>query len=198
MGAEIPPEFIGGGELAGDAYEFAASSHFGQTRRGDGSPYIAHPVEVARLLHAEGLDDEAVLAAALLHDVVEDTSVELDEIRERFGGEVHALVEAMTEDKSVKDYERRKVEHREQVEAAGMRPGSIYLADKLANLRDLRTLYAAEGEAAADKFNTSLEIRIRLWRGDVDMGKRRLADSGLLAALRSELDAFDAERVTSA
>jgi guanosine-3',5'-bis(diphosphate) 3'-pyrophosphohydrolase len=191
------PEFLAGG-LARDAYEFAAEAHAGQERKGDGSPYIAHPTEVARLLHAEGVADDELIAATFLHDVVEDTEHTIDEIRERFGAEVAAIVDAMTEDKSIEPYERRKDHHREQVEAAGTRPATIYAADKLANLRDLRALYAVEGEAAAAKFKAPLDVRVRLWRRDAEMVGRLTHDLGILAALRSELDAFDAERATTA
>ena len=157
-----------------------------------------HPVEVARLLHAEGLADDELIAATFLHDVVEDTDHTLDEIRERFGPDVAELVAAMTEDSSVEPYEARKEHHRDQVEAAGERPATIYAADKLANLRDLRTRYAIEGEAVAAKFNAPLDVRVRLWRGDAEMVARLAPDLDILAALRSELDAFDAERTTTA
>ncbi len=140
------PEFLTGPGLARDAYDFAAAAHAGQERKGDGSPYMAHPVEVARLLHAEGVADEALLAATFLHDVVEDTNHPLSEIRDRFGGEVAAVVEAMTEDKSIEPYEARKDHHRDQVEAGGERAVLIYAADKLANLRDMRSLDAFDAE----------------------------------------------------
>jgi (p)ppGpp synthase/HD superfamily hydrolase len=192
------PEFLAGSRLARDAYEYADDAHQGQRRKGGDSPYIAHPVEVARLLHAEGLADDELIAATLLHDVVEDTDHTLDEIRERFGPEVAELVAAMTEDSTVEPYEARKEHHREQVEAAGTRPATIYAADKLANLRDLRARYAIEGEAAAAKFNAPLDVRVRLWRGDAEMVARLAPDLAILAALRSELDAFDAERATTA
>ena len=192
------PEFLGGSGLARDAYEYAEDAHEGQQRKGGDSPYIVHPVEVARILHAEGHADEELIAATFLHDVVEDTDHTLDEIRERFGPNVAELVAAMTEDSSVEPYEARKEHHRDQVEAAGVRPATIYAADKLANLRDLRTRYAIEGEAVAAKFNAPLDVRVRLWRGDAEMVARLAPDLDLLAALRSELDAFDAERATTA
>jgi guanosine-3',5'-bis(diphosphate) 3'-pyrophosphohydrolase len=192
------PEFLADSGLARDAYAYAAEAHAGQRRKGDDSPYIAHPTEVARLLHAEGVADEELIAATFLHDVVEDTEHTIGEIRERFGPEVAAVVDAMTEDKSVEPYERRKDHHRDQVEAAGERPATIYAADKLANLRDLRALYAAEGEAAAAKFKAPLDVRVRLWHGDAEMVGRLVPELGILAAFRSELDAFEAERATTA
>jgi (p)ppGpp synthase/HD superfamily hydrolase len=192
------PEFLTGPGLARDAYEFAASAHAGQKRKGDDSPYLAHPVEVARLLHAEGLADEELLAATFLHDVVEDTDHTIDEIHERFGAAVGGVVEAMTEDKEIEPYEARKDHHRDQVEAGGERPVLIYAADKLANLRDMRSLYAAVGETASGRFKAPLDVRVALWRRDVEMVARVASGLEILAALRSELEAFDAERTTTA
>ena len=195
---DAEPEFLTGAGLVRDAYEFAAAAHAGQERKGDGSPYIRHPVMVARLLEQEGSADEELLAAALLHDVVEDTDHGLEEIRERFGPAVGELVAAMTEDESVEPWEARKDHHRDQVEAAGERATRIYAADKLANLRDLRALYAEVGEAARGRFNAPLEVRMRLWRADAEMVQRIAPDLGLLADLRSELDALEADRATTA
>jgi guanosine-3',5'-bis(diphosphate) 3'-pyrophosphohydrolase len=195
--SEARPAFITGPGLAAEAYEFAARAHEGQDRKGDGSPYIRHPVEVARLLHREGVDDEVTMAAAFLHDVVEDSDTTLDEIRDSFGDEVTAIVEAMTEDKSIEPYKERKEHHREQVAAFGAGAARIYAADKLANLRDMRTLYASEGEAAAAKFKAPIDVRVDLWRGDLELAERMVPELGLVAELRSELDAFDAERAST-
>jgi guanosine-3',5'-bis(diphosphate) 3'-pyrophosphohydrolase len=191
------PAFLAGPGLAAEAYAFAARAHEGQDRKGDGSPYIRHPVEVARLLHRERVDDEVTMAAAFLHDVVEDSDTTLDEIRDGFGDEVAAIVEAMTEDKSIEPYKERKEHHREQVAAFGAGAVRIYAADKLANLRDMRTLYASEGEAAAAKFKAPIDVRVDLWRGDLDLAERMVPELGLVAELRSELDAFDAERAST-
>ena len=195
---ERKPEFLAGSGLARAAYEFAREAHEGQERKGDGAPYINHPVELARLLHAAGHDDDEILAAAFLHDTVEDTDTSLEEIEDAFGAGVHRIVEAMTEDKDIEPYERRKDHHRDQVEAGGERAVLVYAADKVANLRDMRALYANVGEGAASRFKAPLDVRIRLWRGDVEMIDRVVPGHELGAQLRSELDAFDAERATTA
>ncbi|MDQ2676789.1 MAG: HD domain-containing protein [Actinomycetota bacterium] len=192
------PRFITGPGLAREAYEFARAAHDGQERKGDGSPYIRHPVELARLLQAEGHDDQELLAAAFLHDVVEDTDTTLDEIEEAFGSDVRELVEAMTEDKDIEPYERRKEHHRDQVEASGSRAVLIYAADKVANLRDLRTLYANVGEGAASRFKAPLDVRVRLWEGDLELVERVHPGHALGAQLRFELEAFAADRETVA
>lgn len=196
--AQTDPESLTESALARDAYALAAEAHSGQRRKGDDSPYIAHPVAVARLVREECGGDEEQLAATFLHDVVEDSDTSIEDIERRFGSGVAELVAAMTEDKSIEPYERRKEHHREQVESAGPRAVAIYVADKLANLRDMRSLYAAVGETAASRFNAPLDVRVRLWRRDLEMGERVAPGLGILAAFRAELDAFDAERATTA
>jgi (p)ppGpp synthase/HD superfamily hydrolase len=129
---------------------------------------------------------------------VEDTDTTLEEIEEAFGSGVHDLVEAMTEDKEVEPYERRKEHHRDQVEAGGERAVLIYAADKVANLRDLRTLYANVGEGAASRFKAPLDVRVHLWEGDAEMIDRVHPGHELGAQLRSELAAFKADRQSTA
>jgi RelA/SpoT family (p)ppGpp synthetase len=87
----LPPEQI---DTVARAYEFGADAHDGQTRK-TGEPYITHPVAVAQELGRMYLDVEAIVAA-LLHDVVEDTDVTLDALKENFGDEVAALVDGVS------------------------------------------------------------------------------------------------------
>ena len=138
------PDFISGRDLLERAYRHALHAHHGPAREGDTN--IDHPVAVARLLDGAGFGDEAI-AAALLHDVVEDTSEGFGEIEEDFGEGVGAIVAAMTEDESIADYSERKAEHRERVLASGAVPASMYVADKLARVR----AYRASGEPVGDE-----------------------------------------------
>lgn len=85
-----------------------------------------------------GSDDEELWAAALLHDLVEDTDVELADIADAFGSRVAGLVEAMTEDGSIADYGERKQEHRLRVRDAGRDASIVFVADKLSNARRMR------------------------------------------------------------
>jgi polyphosphate kinase len=119
--------------LAG-ALDFAASAHHGPRRAGGTD--IDHPIAVARLLDEAGFD-EAVVAAALLHDVVEDTKTDVDELRARFGDPVADLVATMTEDADIDTYEERKAEHRRRIREDGQGAAAIYAADKLATARTL-------------------------------------------------------------
>jgi (p)ppGpp synthase/HD superfamily hydrolase len=78
-----------------------------------------------------------VVAAALLHDVVEDTATGKRELHERFGPAVAALVAAVTEDAGIEPYERRKADLRDRVNDGGYEATAIFLADKLVNARAL-------------------------------------------------------------
>ncbi len=85
-------------------------------------------------MHAHA-DDEEVIAAALLHDVLEDTTVARGELDDAFGARVAGLVARLTEDESIADYADRKAHLRAQVASAGETAALIFLADKLARLR---------------------------------------------------------------
>jgi guanosine-3',5'-bis(diphosphate) 3'-pyrophosphohydrolase len=194
---QAQPAFVARSDLVATAYEMAASAHQGQRRKDDGSPYITHPVTVAGLLHDAGFDDD-LIAAALLHDVVEDTDMDSDELSERFGERVAELVDALSEDEGIQDYEERKREHREQVEEAASDAIAIYIADKLSNLRDMRRIYAEEGEAIASRFKAPLDVRVRLWKEDAEMAERAAPDLPFLPDFRRELAEFDRQRARRA
>jgi hypothetical protein len=122
--------------LAQSALEFATRHHAGQRRGSDDALFIEHPLEVARLLRDAGCS-AVVVAAGLLHDLVEDTRVTIAEIYERFGTDVAALVRSVTEDPSVRTYRRRKLALREQVRDAGGEAALLFAADKIAKVREL-------------------------------------------------------------
>jgi (p)ppGpp synthase/HD superfamily hydrolase len=194
---QAQPAFVARSDLVARAYERAASAHQGQRRKDDGSPYITHPVAVAGLLHDAGFDDE-LIAAALLHDVVEDTDMDSGDLSERFGERVAELVDALSEDEGIQDYEERKREHREQVADAGSDAIAIYIADKLSNLRDLRKIYAEEGEAIASRFKAPLDVRVRLWKEDAEMAERAAPELPFLPDFRHELAELDRQRAQRA
>jgi guanosine-3',5'-bis(diphosphate) 3'-pyrophosphohydrolase len=127
------PQYARGSTLLEGAFGLAQSAHHGPRRRGDTD--IEHPARVAELLAERGFDDE-ILAAALLHDVIEDTTTDLDEIEERFGPEIARLVGQMTEDERIEPYEERKAEHRHRV-ARDRSVAAIYAADKLSRTEEL-------------------------------------------------------------
>lgn len=120
------------------AVNFAADKHRDQRRKNvEASPYINHPIQVAELIARIGeVDDLAVLMAAVLHDVVEDTETTLEELENVFGPGVSDLVAEVTDDKSLTKADRKK----EQIEHAATmtdRARLIKLADKTCNIRDV-------------------------------------------------------------
>ena len=121
-----------------DAIAFAADKHRRQRRKdAEASPYINHPIALARVLTVEaGLTDPVLLAAAVLHDTLEDTETTYEELRERFGATVASVVLEVTDDKTLDkaDRKRLQIEH-----AAGIsrRAKLVKLADKICNVRDV-------------------------------------------------------------
>lgn len=173
--------------LVRSALEQARRDHAGQTRNGSGGmPYVEHPMRVASILDEHGYGDE-VLAAALLHDIVEDSDTTLDELREKFGEEVAGLVGAMTDDEEIEDYRERKAEHRERLAAAPVESMAIYGADKLTNSRTLRAAYAEEGDAVRDEFKVPLELKLEIWEKDLELLREKAPELPFLDELEEEL-----------
>ncbi len=175
------------------AWRFASAAHAGQLRSANLTPAIHHPERVAELVAANGGDPEMV-AAALLHDVIEDSAAEAEQIERAFGPGVAGLVATLSDDRSVTDYEARKDALREQVREGGERATLIYAADKLANCVDLRQAYGDVGEEVAERLGIPLELRIRIWRDDAEMCEQILGETGLVRALGAELDALESDR----
>jgi guanosine-3',5'-bis(diphosphate) 3'-pyrophosphohydrolase len=130
-------------ELLTRAFDYAAQAHAGQLRQ-SGQEFIYHPWGVAKILAGLQLD-EATLAAALLHDVVEDTTTDIDELRSEFGEEIANLVEGVTKLTRVKFQSREHAEaenYRKLIVAMAedLRVILIKLADRLHNLRTIEYL----------------------------------------------------------
>lgn len=137
---------------------YAAEKHCGAVRKLDGAPYILHPMEVA-LIASRITTDEEVLAAAVLHDTVEDTDATLDELRELFGERTAALVAAETENKrpgvpKSESWLARKEESLEELSRSDdMNVKLLWLADKLSNMRRLRASMDRTGAGVWRMFN---------------------------------------------
>ncbi len=121
-----------------DALHFAAHKHRSQRRKDvGGSPYINHPIAVARLLAWEGrVTDLPTLAGAILHDTLEDTETTPAELEAAFGSDIRALVEEMTDDKRLPKEVRKELQV-EHARAASQRAKLIKIADKICNIRDV-------------------------------------------------------------
>lgn len=121
-----------------DAAIFAAWKHQGQVRKDEhASPYITHPLAVAREISSTGqVHDQAILVAAILHDTIEDTATQPEEIRRKFGAEVLATVLEVSDDKSLAKIcrKQRQVIHAPRLSYPAR---IIKLGDKLLNCRDI-------------------------------------------------------------
>lgn len=154
------------------ALRVATEAHQGQTRKASGLPYITHPVAVAMLLQQHGFGDEETLAAALLHDVVEDTELTADELARQFPQGVVDLVSHLSERKldesgKKRPWEDRKREHLVHIASAPMAARAITLADKLHNLSTMAYDIDA-GEQISERFNASVDRLIWYYESMVD------------------------------
>jgi (p)ppGpp synthase/HD superfamily hydrolase len=120
------------------ALRLAAEKHRDQRRKGvDASPYINHPIEVAELLaRIGGVRDVEVLAAAILHDTIEDTETSPEELERAFGARVRSLVVEVTDDKSLPKAERKRLQ-REHAPHLSQGAKQIKLCDKISNVREV-------------------------------------------------------------
>lgn len=120
------------------AIKFSADKHRHQRRKGEEAlPYVNHPIDVAESLWSVGgVRDVKIIAAAILHDTIEDTEATADEIEQLFGPEVLALVKEVSDDKSLPKAQRKQlqIEHAAHKSAAAKQ---IKLADKMSNVRDI-------------------------------------------------------------
>lgn len=140
------------------AIVFATRAHSGTYRKGCNIPYIVHPIEAAAIVSTM-TDDPDMIAAAVLHDVVEDTDATLEEIRFFFNDRIADLVDAESEDKR-KDlppqetWMMRKMETLEFLRHAADRDAKILaLADKLSNMRAIHRDQNTIGEKLWERFN---------------------------------------------
>lgn len=119
------------------AADYSARAHEGQRRKDGRTPYAAHPYRVAMLVrHGFGCEDEPAIVAALLHDVIEDTPADYDEVQQHFGSEVADIVAALSKNMLLPDAQREP-EYDRRLAAADWRARLIKLADVLDNLADL-------------------------------------------------------------
>jgi (p)ppGpp synthase/HD superfamily hydrolase len=182
-------------DLAVSALNFARRVHLGQYRKQTGEQFVEHPIAVAQLLSDAGYDGP-LIAAAYLHDVVEKTDVELDEIRERFGPDVAALVDCLSEDPEIAAYAERKRALRHGILASGGDPVVIYAADRVANMRDWLKVTPEDRPACGERLGTTLDERLELWTEDLEELHDLDPQTPFLPEIESELTALRAEAKT--
>lgn len=142
-------------QLIEEALRFAAVRHDGQFRKGTTIPYVTHPVAVSMLL-IEDRQPIPVVAAGLLHDVLEDTSTTAEEIERQFGREVARLVQAVSEPGKHHSWEERKRVTIQKVHALQYDEVALLAADKLHNLRSIRLDIEREGKQVWGRFKRPL------------------------------------------
>jgi (p)ppGpp synthase/HD superfamily hydrolase len=181
ISADRTPEFAAGLAKTQAALTYAERLHEGQLRAGDGAPFIVHPIEVGMLLHESGAADE-VIAAGVLHDTLEKTNATEYDIYARFGRRVGDIVCAVSHDPGIPGYARRKAALREQVASSGDDALTVFAADKLSKVRELRL-----GDGSGIKVRSR---KLKHYRLSLTMLQERLPESSLVAALAAELNAL--------
>ena len=145
-------------ELVSEAIAFAVRAHDGMRRKKSEAPYILHPMEAAVIVGTMS-DDQNLIAAAALHDVVEDAGVTIEEIEEKFGKRVRELVGSETEDKRADLPPSDTWRIRKEESLAVLKNTDdigvlmVWLGDKLANMRSIYRDWKVEGDAMWQRFN---------------------------------------------
>jgi (p)ppGpp synthase/HD superfamily hydrolase len=177
--------FVERSPLTRDALAFADRRHAGQTRGIDDIPFVTHPLEVACLLHEAGYSDQ-VVAAGVLHDVLEDTDAERSELEARFGPEVAELVAAVSDDPTIEDVAERKAALRRQVADAGECAAAVFAADKVSKARELRV------RTSRGRFGPEDDGKVAHYEASLEMLSGLIPGHRLVNQLRLELEALHA------
>lgn len=177
------------------AIEFATQAHAGQVRKGTSIPYILHPLEAAAIC-AIVTDDLEVLSAAVLHDVVEDTSATVDKIEQQFGARVATLVAGESENKreDIPVAETWRVRKKETIEHIKSTKDPavklICLGDKLSNMRAIHRDFEALGNELWNRFNQKDPAQHAWYYHSLDLALE--SDFGKTAAWRELATHIDA------
>ena len=144
-------------DILDKALIFAVNAHAGAVRKGTNIPYIVHPMEAVAIV-ASMTNDKEVIAAAALHDVVEDTDYTIKDIENEFGSRIADLVASESENKRPELSEEntwkiRKEETLKHLENASIETKIITLGDKLSNIRAIYRDYLELGDKLWDRFN---------------------------------------------
>jgi (p)ppGpp synthase/HD superfamily hydrolase len=188
------PTFAKGLPQTQRAIEYAERMHAGQ-QRADGTPFVLHPNEVAALLYDAGAPDH-LIAAGVMHDLLEKTDATASDLRLRFGQRITELVLAVSDDDRIAGYAKRKAALRQQVAGAGEEALALFAADKLSKMRELRR-EAAIDSAVAPTPSRVRELRarrLRHYQRSLELLEECLAGSPLVRALRDELSSLQCDR----
>ena len=163
------------------ALGFASVRHANQYRQTDRAPFIAHAIEVGWLLRCDGQPDE-VIAAGLLHDVLEKTATTRAELRRRFGARIARLVESVSDDPSIDDYKSRKGELRDRVARGDADTLAIFAADKISKVRELEQLPPRR------RRTTENRAKLAHYLASLSLLRRVAGDLALVDSLDTELN----------
>ena len=154
-------------DIVSEAIAFSTEAHDGMRRRKSDAPYILHPLEVGVIVGTM-TDDQEVIAAGILHDVVEDAGITIDRIGEKFGERVMTLVASETENKREdlppeQTWRVRKEETLEVLRSTDdVAVMIMWLGDKLSNIRAIYRDFVVEGKAVWDKFHQT-DVKAQAW-----------------------------------
>ena len=154
-------------DLVSEAIVFSTTAHDGMRRRKSDAPYILHPMEVGAIVGTM-TDSQEVIAAGVLHDVVEDAGISIEEIGEKFGARVMELVASETENKREElpaeaTWKIRKEESLEKLRVTNdIEVLMIWIGDKLSNIRAIYRDYLVEGDAIWNRFHQS-DVNVQAW-----------------------------------
>lgn len=181
------PSFVEELPLTRRALEFAAELHEQRRREADRAPFILHPLEVGQLLYGRGYPDH-VVAAGVLHEVIEEGAAEPHELAELFGEHVASLVCVVTEPEQG-DWQERKRRLRDAVAASSEEAAIVFAADKVAKARETRVLLATG--RADDPSRPSSADRIAHYWASLEVLEEALGEHPFVRQLRFELEALE-------
>jgi Guanosine polyphosphate pyrophosphohydrolases/synthetases len=158
------------------AIELAIKYHKGQKRKGSGdAPYIVHPISVAMIIYRY-CQDEDVIIAAILHDILEDTSCSPDMIRNLFGSRVLFLIKGVSDKRPQDPWVTRKAAYLKHLKSASKGACLIACADNIHNLDSLLAAYERSGETIWRRFSASKERKITFYEDVYKAVKVRFKD----------------------
>jgi (p)ppGpp synthase/HD superfamily hydrolase len=177
-------------EILERAIRIAVRQHAGQLRKGDAEPFITHPVAVGLICARAGLPAETI-AAALLHDVVEDTGMTGKELASALGEggeEIAGIVQDVTKASGRLSWEEKARRYLEHLRTAPLEALAVAAADKIHNLYALVLAYEREGDRVRARFTSTLEQRVRSYEEVRDLVRERWPDCPLLPELDRRLE----------
>lgn len=168
------------------AIVFAAEAHKNQTRKGTEIPYITHPFAVGMMLQSAGCSED-VVSAGILHDTLEDTEATYERLVKEFGDCVADLVVAASENDKSLSWEERKQHTIDGLKHASMEELQVIVADKLHNLRSIRSDLEENGDKIWQRFNRGKEKQHWYYSSIVKALTPRKSDSMLIGELEEEV-----------